>query len=93
MTNEQKELVKGTVPVLREHGVALTTYFYNRMLSHNPELKNVFNSEHLHTGIQPTALAMSRYGFYPAFPSACIHPRAAFRSKGICNAKAWKPYA
>lgn len=59
MTNEQKELVKGTVPVLREHGVALTTYFYNRMLSHNPELKNVFNSAHQHTGIQPTALAMS----------------------------------
>lgn len=59
MTNEQKELVKGTVPVLREHGVALTTYFYNRMLSNNPELKNVFNSAHQHTGIQPTALAMA----------------------------------
>ncbi|QJD95442.1 NO-inducible flavohemoprotein [Mucilaginibacter robiniae] len=59
MTNEQKELVRGTVPVLKEHGVALTTYFYNRMLTQNPELKNVFNSANQHTGAQPTALAMS----------------------------------
>ncbi len=59
MTNEQKELVSATVPVLRTNGVALTTYFYNRMLSHNPELKNVFNSANQLNGAQPTALAMS----------------------------------
>ena len=59
MTNEQKDLVRATVPVLREHGVALTTYFYNRMLTHNPELKNVFNSANQRNGAQPTALAMS----------------------------------
>ncbi len=43
MTPQQIELVKSTVPVLREHGVTLTTYFYKRMLNNNPELKNVFN--------------------------------------------------
>ncbi|MCL1641562.1 MULTISPECIES: globin family protein [Elizabethkingia] len=43
MTNEQKKLVKGTVPVLKEHGILLTTHFYNRMFQHNPELKNIFN--------------------------------------------------
>ena len=59
MTSEQKELVRGTIPILREHGVALTTYFYNRMLSGNPELKNVFNSANQQNGAQPTALAMS----------------------------------
>ncbi|MBC3538998.1 NO-inducible flavohemoprotein [Rufibacter sediminis] len=59
MTTEQKELVRGTVPILREHGVALTTYFYDRMLTHNPELRNVFNSANQRTGAQPTALAMS----------------------------------
>ncbi|RAJ89850.1 nitric oxide dioxygenase [Larkinella arboricola] len=59
MTTEQKEFVRATVPVLKEHGVALTTYFYNRMLTHNPELKNVFNSANQRTGAQPTALAMS----------------------------------
>jgi nitric oxide dioxygenase len=59
MTSEQKILVKGTVPVLKQSGVALTTYFYNRMLTHNPELKNVFNDANQHTGAQPVALAMA----------------------------------
>src|SRR3954463_16738152 len=59
MTNEQKSLVKATVPILKEHGVALTTYFYNRMLSQNPELKNVFNSANQRTNAQPTALALA----------------------------------
>lgn len=59
MTIQQKELVKATVPVLREHGVVLTTHFYNRMLTHNPELKNVFNSGNQHNSAQPTALAMA----------------------------------
>src|SRR6476469_9551140 len=59
MTNNQKELVKATVPVLKEHGVALTTHFYNRMLTHNPELKNVFNSGNQHNTAQATALAMA----------------------------------
>ena len=35
MTPQQIELVKATVPVLRENGVALTGYFYNRMLGNN----------------------------------------------------------
>ena len=46
MTPRQIELVKSTVPVLREHGVALTTHFYKRMLEGNPELRNVFNTAH-----------------------------------------------
>ena len=57
MTPQQIELVKSTVPVLREHGVALTSYFYKRMLGNHPELKNVFNLDHQTTGRQPRALA------------------------------------
>lgn len=59
MTNEQKELVKGTVPVLRAHGVLLTTHFYNRMFQHNPELKNMFNMGNQQNKKQQTALAMA----------------------------------
>lgn len=51
--------MKATVPVLKEHGVALTTHFYSRMLTHNPELKNIFNSGNQHNTAQPTALAMA----------------------------------
>lgn len=57
MTPQHIELVQATVPVLRENGVALTTYFYNRMLHNHPELKNTFNMDHQSTGRQPRALA------------------------------------
>ena len=57
MNPQYIELVKSTVPVLRENGVALTSYFYNRMLNNHPELKNTFNLDHQNTGRQPRALA------------------------------------
>lgn len=57
MLKQQIELVKATVPVLREHGVALTSHFYKRMLSHNPELMQVFNMGHQRAGFQQQALA------------------------------------
>ena len=57
LTKQQIELVKATVPVLREHGVALTSHLYKRMLSHNPELMQVFNMAHQRAGFQQQALA------------------------------------
>lgn len=57
LTKQQIELVKATVPVLREHGVALTSHFYKRMLSHNPELMQIFNMGHQRAGFQQQALA------------------------------------
>lgn len=57
MTTEQKELILATAPVLREHGVLLTTHFYKRMFEHNPELKNIFNMGNQQSGKQQTALA------------------------------------
>lgn len=59
MTAEQKALVAGTVSVLKEHGVALTTHFYRRLFAHNPELKNVFNMGNQQNGKQQMALAMA----------------------------------
>lgn len=57
MTPEHIKLIQSTVPVLREHGVALTSYFYQRMLKNHPELKNTFNLDHQSSGRQPRALA------------------------------------
>ncbi|PSK95236.1 NO-inducible flavohemoprotein [Taibaiella chishuiensis] len=59
MTKEQKALIKATVPVLQEHGVLLTKHFYQRMFTHNPELKNMFNLGNQQNGKQQTALAMA----------------------------------
>jgi hemoglobin-like flavoprotein len=35
--------VKGSAPVLAEHGTAITRRFYGQMLDAHPELKNLFN--------------------------------------------------
>lgn len=59
MSPLQKDLVKATVPVLKEHGVLLTTHFYNRMFTHNPELKHIFNMGNQQNKRQQTALAMA----------------------------------
>ncbi|MFZ6771906.1 NO-inducible flavohemoprotein [Undibacterium sp. SXout7W] len=54
-----KELIKATIPVLREHGVTLTRHFYARMFTHNPELKSIFNQGNQQNGSQQQALAMA----------------------------------
>ncbi|MGL4827534.1 MAG: NO-inducible flavohemoprotein [Vibrionaceae bacterium] len=49
-------VIKSTIPLLESAGPALTQHFYQRMFSHNPELKDVFNLAHQHSGGQPVAL-------------------------------------
>ena len=59
MTEKQIKLIKGTIPVLKENGILLTKYFYDRMFNHNPELKHIFNMGNQKSGKQQTALAMA----------------------------------
>ena len=56
MNTSQKELVKATVPVLKASGNDLITYFYQRMLTNNPELKDIFNMANQASGKQQNAL-------------------------------------
>ena len=57
MTSDQKQLIKATIPVLKEHGLLLIMHFYQRVFAQNPELKNVFNQANQQAGRQPMALA------------------------------------
>ena len=57
MNSQQKELIKATVPVLQTAGAVLTGHFYNRMFTHNPELKEIFNMGNQANGRQREALA------------------------------------
>ncbi len=59
MTPNQKRLVNATVPILKEHGLLLTTHFYRRLFAHYAELKHVFNQSNQQNGRQPMALAMA----------------------------------
>ncbi|MFD2923830.1 NO-inducible flavohemoprotein [Halobacillus naozhouensis] len=61
LSEETIKIVKSTVPVLAEHGEAITKCFYQRMFADQPELKNIFNQTNQKAGRQPKALANAVY--------------------------------
>jgi nitric oxide dioxygenase len=61
LSPEKIKIIKSTVPVLEEHGEAITTRFYQRLFENHPELLNVFNQANQKQGRQQTALANAVY--------------------------------
>ena len=59
LTEQQRAIVKSTVPLLEAGGEALTTHFYRILLEENEGVQPLFNSVHQQTGAQPRALARS----------------------------------
>ena len=59
LTENQRAIVKSTVPLLETGGEALITHFYNTMLGEYPEVRPLFNQAHQQSGAQPRALAYS----------------------------------
>lgn len=53
------QIVKSTVPAIREHGIEITKTFYKTMFENNPEVKPLFNMGKQESGEQPKALAMA----------------------------------
>ena len=49
-------VVKSTIPLLAATGPKLTAHFYDRMFTHNPELKEIFNMSNQRNGDQREAL-------------------------------------
>ncbi|KAI1654142.1 flavohemo protein [Daldinia decipiens] len=60
---EHIAIVKATAPVLKEHGTAITTLFYNNLITAHPELKNVFSMSNQSSGAQPRALARAVFAY------------------------------
>ena len=56
LTDQHIDIIKSTIPLLENAGPALTTYFYQRLFTHNPELKDIFNMSNQDTGRQQVAL-------------------------------------
>lgn len=56
LTYKQTALIRGTLPMLREHGEQLVSDFYKTMLHDHPELSSYFNTSNQVTGRQPRAL-------------------------------------
>ncbi len=77
------EIVKSTIPFLKENKIALTSYFYKRMFEHNPEVKPLFNVSNQADGRQQQALA----GAIVAFAENIDQPEALANTVEIISNK------
>lgn len=55
--------IDASVPVLREHGLAITTAFYRNMFAELPELTNLFNMGNQASGVQQQSLASAVFAY------------------------------
>ena len=85
MNTSQKELVKATVPILKSSGNDLITYFYQRMLTNNPDLKDIFNMANQASGKQQNALtgAVLAYAENIDDPTVLINTLKAIGNKHV----------
>jgi nitric oxide dioxygenase len=63
LTQQTKDTVKATAPVLAAHGYDIIKHFYRSLLEAHPELKNVFNMRHQERGQQQEALARAVHAY------------------------------
>ena len=63
LTQQTKDVVKATAPVLAAHGYDIIKHFYRSLLGTHPELKNIFNMRHQERGQQQEALARAVYAY------------------------------
>lgn len=57
LSQQHRDIIKATVPLLETGGEALTKHFYGIMLSEFPQVRPLFNQAHQASGDQPRALA------------------------------------
>lgn len=57
MLEAQKQIVKATLPALRQHGETITTVFYKQLLESHPELLAMFHVGDQESGAQAKRLA------------------------------------
>ena len=55
--------IDASVPVLRQHGQAITTTFYANMFAAHPELTRLFNMGNQASGVQQQALASALFAY------------------------------
>ncbi|HCZ0122442.1 TPA: globin domain-containing protein [Staphylococcus aureus] len=59
LTEQEKDIIKQTVPLLKEKGTEITSIFYPKMFKAHPELLNMFNQTNQKRGMQSSALAQA----------------------------------
>lgn len=64
--------IDASVPVLREHGVAITSAFYKNMFQAHPDLKNMFNMGNQANGSQQQSLASAVFAYAANIDNAAV---------------------
>ena len=55
--------IDASVPVLREHGLAITKAFYQNLFISHPQLHNIFNAGNQASGVQQQSLASAVFAY------------------------------
>jgi nitric oxide dioxygenase len=63
ISEASRPYIDASVPVLREHGLAITTIFYRNMFAAHPELTNLFNMGNQAVGAQQQSLASAVFAY------------------------------
>ena len=63
LSQDTKDIIKATAPVLAEQGSTIIRRFYQRLFEAHPELRNLFNMTHQERGEQQQALARAVYAY------------------------------
>ncbi len=63
ISSEARPYIDASVPVLRQHGVAITTTFYKNVFAELPELTRLFNMGNQANGAQQQSLASAVFAY------------------------------
>lgn len=63
ISSASRPYIDASVPVLREHGLTITTLFYQNMLAEHPELTRIFNMGNQARGAQQQSLAAAVFAY------------------------------
>ncbi len=63
LSEAARPYIQASVPVLREHGLAITSTFYRNLFNAHPELKNLFNMGNQAQGVQQQSLAAAVFAY------------------------------
>ncbi|HTH45386.1 MAG TPA: globin domain-containing protein, partial [Oxalicibacterium sp.] len=63
LSTESRPYIDASVPVLREHGLAITQRFYQNLFAAHPQLHNMFNAGNQANGSQQQSLASAVFAY------------------------------
>jgi nitric oxide dioxygenase len=63
LSTESRPYIDASVPVLREHGLAITKRFYQNLFAAHPQLHNLFNAGNQANGSQQQSLASAVFAY------------------------------